>query len=432
MDKQLAVDLVKKLTSYTKHYAVVNISGQSQGVTRFANSEISQNVNKSDLQISLTLHDGKKEATSSTNVLDNASLKKLVQDTETMLAVSPAGEFDAAEWNPPNIKDTENDSTLAEIYNAKGRAEAIKEGVAALDGLSSAGALILQKRIAAYGNSSKPEATLFSEFDNVQFNTVVTHNGADGGGESVSHKASNLNIPGAFSQAKQRALMGANPITLDGGTYTVVLTPEALGDLMFFLTWSLNAKRIADGASFYCGLTGTQYFGKNINIYDDVSDARTFPIYFDYEGNKRKSMPLIESGEVKNILYCNKTAAKVGVQSSGHALTNKGMGGYASNLVMQGGSNSLDEMIKSTERGLFISEFHYTNFVNPKNALVTGLTRNGTFLIENGKLGKAVNTMRFTQSLLEAFSKVTHLSKDLSIVGSSVMPSAKIEGFTFP
>ena len=432
MDKQLALDLVKKLTSYTKYYAVVNINGQNRGVSRFANSEISQNVNQSDLQISLTLHDGKKEATSSTNVLDEDSLKKLVKDTENMLAVSPAGEFEVTEWNPPNIKDTENDKTLAEVYNAKGRAEAIKKGVESLDGLSAAGALVLQKTINAYGNSSKPEATLFSEFDNVQFNTVVSCNGADGGGESVSHKASDLNIQGAFLQAKQRALMGANPISLDSGEYSVILTPEALGDLMFFLTWSLNAKRISDGASFLSTLTDKQFFGKNISIYDDVNDSRTFPIYFDYEGNKRQTMPLIESGVVKNILYCNKTAAKASVQSSGHALSNKGVGGYAMNIVMQGGDSSKDDMIKNTERGLFISEFHYTNFVNPKNALVTGLTRNGTFLIENGKLGKAVNTMRFTQNLLEAFSNVTDLSEELSVVGSTVVPYAKIKGFKFP
>jgi predicted Zn-dependent protease len=121
---------------------------------------------------------------------------------------------------------------------------------------------------------------------------------------------------------------------------------------------------------------------------------------------------------------------------SGRAYSNKGYGGWPMHCVMQGGDSSQAEMIKSTKRGLLISEFHYTNFVNPKSALITGLTRNGTFLIEDGKVTKAVSTMRFTQSLLEAFNNVVDLSKECSVVNSNgwanVMPYAKIEGFCFP
>ena len=439
MDKNMAASLINKLTSYTRHYAVVNIMGSKQGVTRFANSEISQNINQSDLTVALTLHDGKKEVTCVTNVISDEGLKKLAQDTEVLLAASPSGDFEIMPLTiskcPPTTK-VENDGKLAELYSAQGRAEAIKEGVSAMGaGFAAAGALILETKIFGYGNSASGEP-LFASFDNVQFNTVVTGGaGSSGGGESISHRASGLDIAGAFAQAKQRAVMGADPITLEGGEYTVILTPQAVADLVFYITWSLNAKRVSDGFSFCTGEpTGEQIFGNNINICDDVSDPRVFPWHFDYEGHKRVRLPLVEKGVVANLLYDNKTAAGT---STGHAITNKGHGGYSLHTVAAGGDSSIEEMVKSTDKGLFIAEFHYSNFVNPSALQVTGLTRNGTFLIENGNITRAVNTMRFTQNLKEAFNDISDLSSDLSVVNhfggwACVMPAAKIGRFCFP
>ena len=444
MDADFIAGLIKKLTSYTKYYGVVNIQGSRQGVTRFANSEISQNVNQSDLSVSLTLHDGKKEATCRTNVLDDDGLKQLARDTESLLALIPEGEFDQMPWKRLVLPLIESDKNLTAIYDAKGRAEAIKEGIESLGGPTSdftaAGALILEKKISAYGNSES-SGILFAELDNVQFNTVVTNTttGADGGAECLSHKAGGLNITKAFCEAKHKSALGANPITLDGGEYTVILSPQAIGDLVFYLTWSLNAKRIIDGLSFCDGTSETigkaQIFGENINIYDDVNDTRVFPWYFDYEGYRRQPLPLIEKGVVKNILHDSKTSRLIG-GPAGHAYSNKGLGGFSLHTVMAGGDVSQEEMIKSTKRGLFISELHYTNFVNPRALQLTGLTRNGTFLIEDGEITKAVSTMRFTQSLLKAFNNIEALSKEQTVVNNggwaAVMPAAKIGRFCFP
>jgi len=432
MDKNIAQDIIKKLTSYSKYYGVVNIDGYQQGVTRFANSQISQNVNQSDVSVSLTLYDGKKEATCTSNVLDEEALKQLARDTEDLLAVAPPGDLEYTPNKIEEVPEIENDKDIALKYNAKGRAEAIKEGVANLaPDLTAAGALILEKKIAAYGNN---ESILFADLDNVQFNTVVSlaESNSDGGAECLSHKVEELDIPAAFAQAQRRAVLGANPNPLEGGEYTVVLSPQAVGDLVFYLTWSLNAKRIADGLSFYTDKSLT--FGKNINIYDDVNNPQVYPWYFDYEGNKRQVLPLIEQGEVKNIL-CDAKTGKV----TGHALSNKGNGGYSLHTVMTGEDvlQGQDDMISNIKRGLFISELHYTNFVNPQKLIVTGLTRNGTFLIEDGKFSKAVSTMRFTQNLLQAFNSVSAISQETAIVNSfggwaAVMPYAVIEGFSFP
>ena len=470
MDKYIDADfiagLIKKLTSSTKYYGVVNIQGSRQGVTRFANSEISQNVNQSDLSVSLTLHDGKKEATCRTNVLDDEGLKQLARDTESLLAVTPEGEYDHMPWKRLELPLIENDKNLTAIYGAKGRAEAIKEGIESLGSptadFTAAGALILEKKIAAYGNSES-SGILFAELDNVQFNTVVTNTttGADGGGECLSHKTGELDIAKAFLEAKHKSVLGANSITLDGGEYTVILSPQAVGDLVFYLTWSLNAKRIIDGLSFCDGTSETigktRIFGENINIYDDVNDPSVFPWYFDYEGYKRQPLPLIEKGVVKNVLHDSKTSRLISPVNhiagnitanisghmteesgklTGHAYSNKGLGGFSLHTVMAGGDVSQEEMIKNTKRGLLISELHYTNFVNPRALQLTGLTRNGTFLIEDGEIARAVSTMRFTQSLLEAFKNIEALSKEQTVVNNggwaAVMPAAKIGRFCFP
>ena len=445
MDKDRAsvlIDKVKKLTP-SKYYCVVNITGGQQSVTRFANSEISQNTNKSDIHMSITLHDGRKEATCGTNVLNDEGLQRLVNDAESLLALSPQGNFDIFPWEKPALHNAESDKDLRLLYDAKGRAEALKEGIANFEkDFTAAGALILENRIEAYGNSSSDDI-LFSSLDNVQFNTVVTHkpSGADGSGECISHRADQLKIFDAFSNAKKISAMGSDTsklVTMSGGEYTVILSPKAVADLVTYLTWSLNAKRVVDGLSF-CNrnLSETPKLGENINIFDDVNDPRVIPLYFDYEGRKRQSIPLIEKGVIKNILHDNKTANLLNIaQPTGHAYSNKGYGGLSFHTIMLGGDTTVEDMISDTAKGIFISELHYTNFVNPRTLQITGLTRNGTFLIENGQITRPVTTMRFTQNLIEAFNNVTAVSKDLEVVNayewSTVVPALKIERFCFP
>ena len=433
MDKNMAGRLIKSVTSYSKHYGVVNIDGAVRGVTRFANSQISQNINQSDLTLTLTLHDGKKEATSSTNVLDDAGLKKLASDTEALLNLSPPGDFEAADWHYEELPDAV--SNFGGYDSVKRRVEAVKEGIFGFESeYTAAGALTAEKKIAAYGNSASDKLH-YAELDNVQFNTVVTNNitNADGGAECISHKGE-MNIIGGFAEAKQRVSMGSDPLRLDAGAYTVLLSPKAIYDLFSFITWSLNGKFAAEGMSFVgSDLKNAPRFGSNITIRDDVGDNRLFPWYFDYEGKRRQPLTLVEGGLVKNLLHDRKTSP---TQCSGHAISNKGRGGFSLHTIIHGGQHSLDEMVKSVKHGLFISELHYTNFVNPRNLLVTGLTRNGTFLIKDGTLGQAVTTMRFTQNLIEALGRVISLSDELSLVDSygwaALAPYAVIEGFNFP
>jgi predicted Zn-dependent protease len=214
-----------------------------------------------------------------------------------------------------------------------------------------------------------------------------------------------------------------------------VLSPLAFGDLLFYAAFLHNAKSVADGYSYAIGNIGKKVFGENITIRDDIHFPGTKQLYFDYEGNVRKPVTLVDKGVVNALLYDNKTAKRDNSASTGHAVSGGGQGGYPLNLVVTGGDSSVGEMIAGVERGVYINEFHYSNPVDYRKLQVTGLTRNGTFLIENGKLGPAVTTMRFTQSLIDSLNNVTALSKELRRVDGwnsvFMIPAARVEGFHF-
>jgi len=425
--------ITRKLESYTKYYATVNISSSSRGTTRFANSEISQNITITDTAVSLTLYDGKKEATTSTNVLADDGLKQLVKDAEAMLAFVPEGEYEAFKMSEEPLEERPYKGELAAAFDVNARAAYVKEGMAHVeDGFTAAGALELSRTAIAVGNSNG--AFRYAAYDEVNFNTVVTHaDGTAGAGECHSYTGI-PDIIGEFkkAQATSKAAMGAASPEL--GAHTVVLSPLAFGTLVSFLNYTLSASAVDSGMSFATGKLGHKFFGENLTITDDVNCPCSRPIFFDYEGTPRKAITLVDKGVVSSFMYDNKLAKKHNAANTGHAVSNKGRGGYAANLQVAGGDMSLEEIIASTKKGIFINEFHYTNFVNPRNLQLTGLTRNGTFLIEDGKLTTPISTVRYTQSLLDAFNAITAISKERTKVngmGIMLVPAVRIEGFHF-
>ncbi|MCL2202936.1 MAG: TldD/PmbA family protein [Defluviitaleaceae bacterium] len=434
LDKKTAEQVIKNVTSQTQNYAQVRIHGSAQGTTRFAKSEISQNVAITDTSVALTVFNGKKEATASTNVLTEAGLAQLAKDADALLAHVPEGEFEAFPFSQEAVPERANGGALAQSFGTAGRAALIKEGMGHVkDGYTASGALVLDQKTVALGDSKG--AFRFAAFDEVSFNTVVTHaDGADGAGECISYTSA-PDIIAQFKKAQATAEAARNPVPAQLGAHTVVLSPLAFGDLLTFMAYVLNAKAVDDGFSFAAGKLGQKVFGENLTIRDDVSHPELQPLFFDMESNPRQALPLIEKGIVKNLLYDNKRAAKHGVKPTGHcAQMWGGMGAIPLNVLVEAGTSSLADIIASTPKGIFVNEFHYTNFVNPRNLQITGLTRNGAFLIEDGKLGAPISTVRFTESLLDAFCHITAISSErekVSGLGIGLIPAVRIENFHF-
>jgi predicted Zn-dependent protease len=434
LTKENARAMVDKISAYTKHYALITITDTEENTTRFANSEINQHVSVSDTKLSLTLYDGKKEAACATNVLSDEGLSALTQTAEDMLPFVPEGAYEAFPLSRDSIRESSGNERLVEAYGVRERVEHIKAGVSLMeDGFTSAGALVMDRHVLAIGDNRG--GFRYGACDRVRFNTVVTHTDGAAGSAECGSCDEIPNIADAFAKACKTARQARNPIGINTGAYTVVLSPYALGDLMEFTAYLLNAKQVDDGYSYAIGKLNEKIFGENIYLRDDVHHTGTLPLYFDAEGTPRKSVDIIEKGVLKSFLHDNKSAAKHKTKSTGHAVNLKGAGGYPRNLVMAGGTQTLDEIIAGTDKGIFINEFHYTNLVNPRALQITGLTRNGTFLIENGKLTRPITTMRFTQNFIESLNRITALSvervKIVSPYSIHFMPGARIEGFHF-
>ncbi|MCL2188228.1 MAG: TldD/PmbA family protein [Defluviitaleaceae bacterium] len=431
LDRNTAQEIIKKITGQCKFYAQARITSSQQGTTRFAKSEISQNVAIADTTLTLIVYDGKKEATVSTNVFTDEGLAQAVKDAEALLAHVPEGEFEAFLYSQEAVKEAPYTGALARAFGVAERAALLKEGFAQIEaGYTASGALVLSQSVYALGDSKG--AFRYLQGEEVNFNTVITHeDGTDGAGACCSY-TNTPDVVAQFAKAQATAKAARNPVEPTLGGHTVVLSPNAVGDLMYFLGIMFNAKAVDDGMSFAAGKLGEKVFGENFTLRDDVNHPDLMKMYFDFESTPRQALPLIENGVVKNYLYDNKRAAKHGVKSTGHSLGYAG--GYPVNMVVEAGDSSLEEMIASTKNGIFINEFHYTNFVNPRNLQITGLTRNGAFLIEDGKLGSAISTVRFTGSLLEAFCNITAISKERELVsgfGIMLVPAMRIENFHF-
>jgi len=432
LNKSDAKNLITKITASTKYYAVAMLAASEQGTTRFANSEISQNVTITNGTMSLTLYDGKKQVTCTTNALIEAGMEQLVRDAEYMLQAVPEGEFGAFLFSTEEIPERDTANNLAVTFDAKGRVALIKEGVAHLEvGYTASGALTLNSNVVAVGNSDG--GFRYAAYDSVTFNTVVTHqDGTDGAGECTSY----TNVPdivGVFKKAQATSKAARNPVEPQLGWFTVVLSPNAFADLINFTAMSLNAKSVEMGISFASGKLGEKVFGENLTFCDDANHPDLMPVPFDNEGNPRRQLSLVDKGVVNAYTYDNKTAARAGTQSTGHS---GGMfGPTPRNIVVAGGEQSMDEIIANTENGIYINELHYTNFVNSRNLQITGLTRNGTFLIENGQITKPIATVRFTESMLDAFNNITAISNERELVagyvGAALVPGVRIENFHF-
>ena len=436
MYKEETRAIIEKAMANTSFYATAILTASQQGTTRFANSEISQNVTITDANLKLTLYNGKRQASCSTNVLTDEGLKQLVQHAEALLAHVPEGEFEAFPFSTEAIQETVPNKDLANAFTTQKRAELIKAGLAEVaesEGYTAAGALVLTEQTIAVGN--RDGIIHHANITDVTFNTVVTHqDGTAGAGQCISY-SDVPDILAEFKKAQATAKAAHNPVEPELGAHTVILSPAAFSDLISFAAMMLNAKAVDDGRSFAAGKLGQKVFGDNLTITDDFTNAALYPLPFDMEGNPRRKINLVENGVLSSYVYDNVRAKKHGVQPTGHAITATFFSGAMPvNIVVDAGTQSLDEMIASTPKGIFINEFHYTNFTNARKLQVTGLTRNGAFLIENGKLTKPMATVRLTESLLDAFNQITAISKERTLISefaASLVPAVRIENFHF-
>jgi predicted Zn-dependent protease len=270
---------------------------------------------------------------------------------------------------------------------------------------------------------------------------VTIYRKLSGYASGVHRDIARLDLDGLLKRSLSQALHRRDPVVVPLGTYEVILEPEAVAELVTWLGYTaFGAKSMQERTSFLAGRMGEQVFAPEITIYDDGHESESLRMPFDFEGSPKEKVELINHGKAAGLVYDSVYGARFGHPTTGHAMPPDEVDGpLPLNLGMAPGRRRVDEMIRACTRGLLIPRFHYVNgLLNPREALMTGLTREGTFLIEHGTLAAPVTTLRFTQSVLEALKYVRGVSEERRLVadpsqelGCAVMPTLHLAAFTF-
>ena len=428
---------VERATGAGATEAEALVSADEARLTRFANSEIHQNVAESNAQINLRFVVGRRVGVASTNRLDDESIRRLA---ETAGAIARNSE-ELADWGglpgPTPIREIpEAFSTGTSDATPELRADGVRAVIAAADadGVIAYGSFSTAAETIAVANSHGVDAV--QQRTSSQLLTVaMAPDGGSGYAEAAAVDATTIDAAALGREAADKARATANPVSVDPGDWPVVLEEYAVVDLLSMLGYmGFSALAVQEERSF--AEPGKRVGSDLVTIIDDASDPATLPMAFDYEGVAKQRVSLIEHGVCRDVVYDAQTAARAGRASTGHGLPAPNpYGPFPLNMLMSPGDASREELIGGLDRGLLVTRFHYTNPVHPKLAIVTGMTRDGTFLVEGGEIVGPVRNLRYTQSYLDALAGVTAVGRERKtlrgFLGSAVVPALRIDGWTF-
>jgi len=452
LNQPQAADIFEKIKQHsTADEVEVLFYGTSNALTRFANNTIHQNVAEENVVVSVrTCFDGR-TARATTNKLDDESLKRVVQASESLAKVQPP---DADLLPMPSPVDAGAREALPARHFPQtaaltpiDRAEAVRKmvSVAEKHKLTAAGIFSNSETVEGIFNShglSDWHAQTSSEIS-------ITMLGGDSSGwqKFNSPDVSKLDGNALALIAAEKALLSAKPRELPPGKYTVILEPAAALDIVGFMFYDFGGLSVLDQRSFLNNRVGTKLFGDGINIWDDVSHPLQSGSPFDGEGVRRQRVQLVENGVVKRLVYARGSAAKmkrsefknqVGpIAPTGHGFPLPNEMGEAPMNIVFGAQNpqTVDHMIASTERGVLVTRLWYIREVDPYEKLLTGMTRDGTFYVDDGKLRHGILNFRFNESLIHMLSNVEAMSIPVRASGEEsfdmVVPAMKVRDFNF-
>ena len=380
--------------------ANVRASRSRHGLTRFANSFIHQHVGEDTRTVAFTVAvDGRTASTSTTRV-DPASLREAVDTAIASAAEQPVDPHWPGATPPVEVTPRRAfDPATAEGDPAR-RAEGVRAFVDAAGDLAAAGYLDTEASWEAFASTAGHRAADASTRATVDGIHQTARSA--GSAHETSSRLADLDAARAGARAADLARRSEDFIDVEPGAFEVVLAPEAVSTMLTFLAvYGLNAKAHLDGASF--AEPGQAQFDPAVTLLDDPTDPRAVGLGFDAEGSPRGGVTLVEGGVTRALAHDRRTAGRTGAATTGGAIPGgEAIGAVPLSLRMPGGSTSPTDLVSGVERGLLVTTFNYVRVLEPKSQLATGLTRNGTFLIEDGEVSQAVGNLRFTESFLDA------------------------------
>lgn len=408
-------------------------------LTRFSENRIHQNVMELDAEIIVRAAAGKHVGVASTNVIDERGIEDVVgQALEIARAQSEKEDY----YGLPEPKPVEEVDVFCHgtaECDPDSRAAAAGKVISAAKsaGMKAAGSFKTSESVLGVANSKG--VMTFHPYTGVELVTVVDSGESSGYGEASGWKIDDVNVEKIAEDAVKRAELSKGPREVEPGKYDVILDYYCLSEIMRWMSFVVfDTKDFIEGRNLLSKRMGEKIMGENITITDDGLNPSGIPIPFDYEGMPKEKVELIKNGVASGLLYDTTTAHQTGKPNNGHALPpGYSAGPIPLDIFIEPGDTDIDGMISSMERGLYITRFHYINgFVEPMQAVFTGMTRDGTFMVEDGKIAYPVKNMRWTQSMLAAFSNVTMISKERKLFGTAdeikiYTPAMYVKDFEF-
>ena len=428
-----------KIFQFTKGTQTeVTISSQESALTRFADNVISQNVSNTDTNISIRLVKNGKMSKVEFNQSNPSEIKKSVE-TAFYLLKNQKKNSGALNLLKPS-KTVNNGVNLffkkTAQLSPEFKALKIKNLAKKCKKLKQICCGTLENGYRETTIANNLGLCLSHKESYVDYDITVKDKDSFGWAGQGENNVDLMDFDKTNEIAIQKAKLAKNPISIKPGKYTVVLEPAAVADFLMFMNfYGFGGKFYLEGQSFISGKLGKKILSDKISIYDNAIDGPSAGMPFDFEGFPKQKLALIEKGVAKNVVFDRKTALEAKAKNTGHGLPIPNVWGpLPFNTIVPSGKTNIDDMIKQTSKGILITQFHYTNLIKPLNLEITGMTRNGTYLIENGKIKKAVKNMRFTESIPKALNNVVCVG-DKTVTtggwGKTSVPALKIKGFNF-
>jgi len=435
LTREQAESLVQRVVKMSKAEGVqVNVGGGYAANVRFADNRISTAGGVSTANVALQSSFGPKHAVTSTNDFSDAGLERAVRQSEALAKLAPDDPEAMPLLGPQQYATVTNYFESTANLGPDGRAESARIAIAACKAagdLKTAGFLQTNIGATAVGNSKGLFAYQASTSSNYTL-TVRTADGTGSGWAGADHPDwSKVDAKTIVQQAIDKARLSRNPVAIEPGRYTVILEPQAVGDLVQLLAFALDARSADEGRSAFSKQGGGTKIGEKVvdprvTLLSDPADPLLLSNTFDGQGLPARRQVWIDNGVLRKLTYSRFWAQKKSQEPN--AGTNA--------VRFVGGTQSLDDLIKSTPRGILVTRLWYLRQVDPRTELYTGLTRDGTFLIENGKLSKSVKNFRFNESPLFMLNNLEALGKEQRVAGTEaggdvVMPAIKVRDFNF-
>ncbi len=414
----------------------VHIDFEADALTRFANNTIHQNVAEQAMSVSVrTVFDGR-TARATTNKTDDDSLRRVVAASAALARSQPKNPDLLPMPGPQKYAKVERYFPATAGATPQDRAVAVARvtELAEQNRQTSAGIFSTGASVTAMVNSKG----LFASYrqTRAEFSVTILEQDSSGWAKASAPDSSQIDTEALAERASQKAAASRHPKEVEPGRWTVILEPAAVLDLVGFLFYDFAGTAIRDQRSCFNDRMGKQVMGENVTIHDDVTHALQLGPAFDGEGMPRQKVLLVDRGVPRNLVYARSTAKKMKAKPTGHGLPLPTQDGEAPfNLVFAGGNTSLDTMIATTDHGVLLTRLWYIREVDPYEKVLTGMTRDGSFLVENGKISTGIRNFRFNQNILEMLSNVGQMSPAVRAAGEEsfdmVVPAMKVRDFHF-